>query len=106
MHGAGKGTVVYKNGDKYEGDWSNDLRHGLGTLWIYRKGKYIVRYNGEWRDDQPVVSAGLNAVNGLHGLCKGMLQSIIFEQALLCLLLFRATAHFLKTMATLTKATG
>ena len=57
----GKGTVVYKNGDKYEGDWSNDLRHGLGTLWIYKggkTGKYVVRYNGEWRDDQPTVGAG------------------------------------------------
>lgn len=51
--------MVYKNGDKYEGDWSNDLRHGLGTLWIYKggkTGKYVVRYNGEWRDDQPTVS--------------------------------------------------
>ena len=55
----GKGTVVYKNNDKYEGDWANDLRHGLGTLWIYKGGKYIVRYNGEWRDDQPTVSAWL-----------------------------------------------
>jgi hypothetical protein len=47
--------VVYKNGDKYEGDWAGDLRHGLGTLWTYKEGKYIVRYNGEWRDDQPTV---------------------------------------------------
>eukprot|EP00199_Chlamydomonas_sp_CCMP681_P005883 CAMPEP_0119101646 /NCGR_PEP_ID=MMETSP1180-20130426/641_1 /TAXON_ID=3052 ORGANISM="Chlamydomonas cf sp, Strain CCMP681" /NCGR_SAMPLE_ID=MMETSP1180 /ASSEMBLY_ACC=CAM_ASM_000741 /LENGTH=247 /DNA_ID=CAMNT_0007085797 /DNA_START=75 /DNA_END=818 /DNA_ORIENTATION=+ len=49
----GKGTVIYKNGDKYEGDWSSGLRHGLGTLWIYKGGKYLVRYNGEWRDDSP-----------------------------------------------------
>lgn len=49
----GKGTVVYKNGDKYEGDWAGDLRHGLGTLWTCKEGKYVVRYNGEWRDDQP-----------------------------------------------------
>ncbi|KAL6762997.1 hypothetical protein V8C86DRAFT_2505292 [Haematococcus lacustris] len=49
----GKGTVVYKNGDKYEGDWANGLRHGLGTLWIFKGGKYIVRYNGEWRQDTP-----------------------------------------------------
>lgn len=53
---AGKGTVVYKNGDKYEGAWANDMRDGLGTLWIFREGKYVVRYNGEWRDDQPTVS--------------------------------------------------
>lgn len=49
----GKGTVIYKNGDKYEGDWENDVRHGLGTLWIFKEGKYIVRFNGEWRNDQP-----------------------------------------------------
>lgn len=52
---AGKGTVIYKNSDKYEGDWANDMRHGLGTLWLYRDGKYVVRYNGEWRADQPTV---------------------------------------------------
>lgn len=53
---AGKGTVIYKNGDKYEGDWAQGLRHGLGTLWLYKKGKYVVRYNGEWRNDAPSVS--------------------------------------------------
>lgn len=49
----GKGTVIYKNGDKYEGDWEFDMRQGLGTLWIFKEGKYVVRYNGEWRNDQP-----------------------------------------------------
>jgi hypothetical protein len=52
----GKGTVVYKNGDKYEGDWALGLRHGLGTLWVYRDGKYSVKYNGEWTGDAPTVS--------------------------------------------------
>lgn len=50
--------MIYKNGDKYEGDWSSSLRHGLGTLWIYKGGKYVVRYNGEWRDDSPNVRMG------------------------------------------------
>lgn len=45
---------MYKNGDKYEGGWSCDLRHGLGTLWIYKEGKYYVRYNGEWQDGTPM----------------------------------------------------
>ncbi|GFH30673.1 MORN repeat-containing protein 3, partial [Haematococcus lacustris] len=58
----GKGTVVYKNGDKYEGDWANGLRHGLGTLWIFKGGKYIVRYNGEWRQDTPTAWAGQHDV--------------------------------------------
>ena len=29
----GKGTMVYKNRDKYEGGWVEDKREGLGTLW-------------------------------------------------------------------------
>ena len=54
---AGKGTIIYKNNDKYEGDWANDMRHGLGTLWIFKDGKYVVRYNGDWRNDRPTVRA-------------------------------------------------
>lgn len=53
---AGKGTVIYKSGDKYEGDWREDTRHGLGTLWVYKEGKYRVRYHGNWVDDAPAVS--------------------------------------------------
>ncbi|PNW80755.1 hypothetical protein CHLRE_07g328350v5 [Chlamydomonas reinhardtii] len=60
----GKGTVIYKNSDKYEGDWANDMRHGLGTLWLYRDGKYVVRYNGEWRADQPTGHGTFFADNG------------------------------------------
>ncbi|KXZ53902.1 hypothetical protein GPECTOR_6g820 [Gonium pectorale] len=60
----GKGTVIYKNNDKYEGDWANDMRHGLGTLWLYRDGKYVVRYNGEWRNDQPTGHGTFFADNG------------------------------------------
>ena len=35
MHGKGKfyymiGTFTYKNGDKYEGDWCNDKKEGMG----------------------------------------------------------------------------
>ncbi len=63
--------MVYKNGDKYEGDWAQDVRHGLGTLWLFRDGKYVVRYNGEWRNDQPNVSPLLrlctHTVLGLQG---------------------------------------
>ena len=112
----GKGTVVYKNNDKYEGDWANDLRHGLGTLWIYKGGKYIVRYNGEWRDDQPTVS-GFGSVSGPQ--CLYMMlevdasskdQTPFVTRALVNIMLPaappRATGHFLKTMATLMKATG
>ena len=30
MHG--KGKLLYKNGDVYEGDWKNDKRDGSGKL--------------------------------------------------------------------------
>jgi hypothetical protein len=46
---------VYKNGDKYEGDWALGFRHGLGTLWVFRGSKYMVKYNGEWNNDMPEV---------------------------------------------------
>ena len=47
---------MYNNGAKYEGDWQFGKRHGLGTLWVYHDCKYNVRYNGEWKEDNPNVS--------------------------------------------------
>uniref|UniRef100_A0A7S0VCF5 MORN repeat-containing protein 3 n=1 Tax=Polytomella parva TaxID=51329 RepID=A0A7S0VCF5_9CHLO len=60
----GKGTIVYKNNDKYEGDWAEDKRHGLGTLWLFKNGKYVVRYNGEWKNDIPNGQGTFFADNG------------------------------------------
>jgi hypothetical protein len=48
-------VVTYKNGDKYEGDWREGVRHGNGTLWVFKGGKYHVRYSGEWVNDLPQV---------------------------------------------------
>lgn len=45
--------MVYKNGDKYEGDWEEDLRSGLGIYYSYVNGLYKIRYSGEWRSDRP-----------------------------------------------------
>ncbi len=53
---AGKGTFLYKSGDKYQGDWQNGLRCGLGTLWTFADNRYRMRYNGQWKDDVPWVS--------------------------------------------------
>lgn len=50
--------MTYKNGDKYEGDWQENYRHGNGTLWVFRDGKYHIRYSGEWAEDLPDVSFG------------------------------------------------
>lgn len=49
----GKGKQFYKNGSKYEGDWKEDLRHGLGILWAWDVGCFRVKYSGEWQGDIP-----------------------------------------------------
>ena len=45
--------MLYKNADKYEGDWEDDVRSGLGVYWVYDNGRYKVRYNGVWEKDLP-----------------------------------------------------
>ena len=40
----GKGTFIWSNGDKYNGDWKNQKPHGLGTFKWVNGTKYI----GDW----------------------------------------------------------
>ncbi len=40
----GLGFVVYKNGDRYEGEMNRGKRHGKGTM-TYRNGMY----EGGWK---------------------------------------------------------
>lgn len=54
---AGSGTVVYPNKDKYEGEWLNGKRHGIGALWLYDSDRYRNCYTGEWQRDKFHVSA-------------------------------------------------
>ncbi len=54
---AGSGTVVYPNKDKYEGEWLNGKRHGIGALWLYDNDRYRICYTGEWQRDKFHVSA-------------------------------------------------
>jgi hypothetical protein len=42
------GTYTFSNGDKYEGDWRNDKRHGQGTSTYANGGKYV----GEYQDNK------------------------------------------------------
>ncbi len=42
---SGQGTYTYANGDTYEGQWSNNLRHGNGSYTYATSG---VRYEGSW----------------------------------------------------------
>ena len=44
------GTYFYKNGDKYEGGWLDNLRSGQGMLLLAVGDKYRVRYNGQWKE--------------------------------------------------------
>jgi len=44
----GHGTLFYADGDKYEGQWSQGKMHGTGT-YTYADGD---QYTGEWCDDQ------------------------------------------------------
>jgi hypothetical protein len=46
MHG--KGNYVFPNGNRYEGEWANDMKAGYGVLY-YMNGE---RYEGYWRDDR------------------------------------------------------
>jgi len=39
--------MYYTNGEKYIGDWKNDLRHGIGTYY-YNNGKL---FEGQWIND-------------------------------------------------------
>lgn len=41
------GTFHYMNGEKYEGDWKEDWKEGVGK-WYYTNGSY---FDGEWRGD-------------------------------------------------------
>jgi len=33
--GNGKGTFYYLNGDRYEGDWVDDVEHGEGVIYYH-----------------------------------------------------------------------
>ncbi len=65
----GKGSFYWPDGKRYEGEYKNDLKHGLGSfIWLDKKwngswlfGKMDGRgtleingkfYNGEWRSGQ------------------------------------------------------
>jgi hypothetical protein len=42
----GQGTLYFKNGDKYIGEWREDKKHGQGT-YIYADAE---KYVGQWKD--------------------------------------------------------
>lgn len=58
MHG--KGTYVFSNGNKYEGEWFEDLKNGYGVLY-YLNGE---RYEGFWENDK---AHGKGTLTYIHG---------------------------------------
>jgi hypothetical protein len=61
-------VFTYRNGDKYEGSWQNGRRHGSGTLWVLRGGKFHARFSGGWANDVPEVGGGDSR------LCEGLVD--------------------------------
>ena len=48
---SGKGKLVFKDGEKYEGDFENDLRNGFG-VYTYSKENERDYYEGHWKEDK------------------------------------------------------
>lgn len=51
----GKGVYLYANGNRYEGMYLNDKKHGdgilnkhIGTFYFHNGAKYV----GEWKDNK------------------------------------------------------
>ena len=44
--GDGQGTVFYSDGDKYEEEWKDGKKHGLGTLTFFNN---VRKWIGEFR---------------------------------------------------------
>jgi hypothetical protein len=59
---SGTGKLSWANGDVFEGTMQNGKRHGKG-LFVWANGQ---RYKGDWVDDVPSGQAALDAANGDH----------------------------------------
>jgi len=60
----GFGIQIYKNGDKYEGMWEQNKRHGQGTYWKHIGGKLKREYTGDWVEDERHGRGTLFSTNG------------------------------------------
>ena len=59
------GTMIYANGNKYEGEWKDDKRHGKGKLtYVISFNKGYSMYEGEWEND---VKRGRGIMNYKYG---------------------------------------
>lgn len=44
----GHGKMIYVSGNRYEGEWKNDMKHGKGTTY-YASGN---RYEANWKNNK------------------------------------------------------
>jgi hypothetical protein len=63
LHGEGK--LTHANGDYYEGEWENGLKHGYG---IYDLNSVGLRYQGYWREVKHPRFAKLMIQDKKHGV--------------------------------------
>jgi hypothetical protein len=47
---SGNGTIIWKTGEKYVGEWLNDMKHGHG-VYTFAEDLEAQSYNGEWKED-------------------------------------------------------
>lgn len=41
----GKGTYIFPNGNKYEGEWANDVKQGYGVLTYVNGERYVLSHH-------------------------------------------------------------
>ena len=59
----GRGVQAFADGRvKYDGEWKDGMRHGIGTLTFDPDG--YARYQGEWRDDQKHGTGSMRYTSG------------------------------------------
>ena len=56
----GQGTKIYKNGDKYSGEWDKDKQNGRGKFW-HADGDF---YDGEWLNGKAHGKGFYKSANG------------------------------------------
>lgn len=56
----GHGVKIFKNGDKYEGEWEHDKANGKGKFW-HADGDF---YEGFWKDDKAHGTGLYTSANG------------------------------------------
>lgn len=48
--GDGRGSMIYRNGDRYDGDYRNGKRDGCGTFTFASGRSYVGQFRGDWFD--------------------------------------------------------